>query len=371
MPRSAGPSATLHARGCFVIPNPYDVGGGALPAGARLQGAGDDQRRRGLALGFPDGGRRRDAMLDHIAAIVAATDVPVNADFGNGFADEPEDVAANVDALRRDRRRRPLDRGRDGRRRTAALRSRRSRSSGSRRRARRSTLPAATSSWSAGRSASWSAIPMPLQEALRRLERFAEAGADCLYAPGVRQREDIAAIVKAVAPKPVNVLVGGPIGPDASPTSPALGVRRVSVGGALARVAWGGFMRAAREIAEKGSFRGLRRGDRPLPRSTASSRKIRSGGRRVTRGACDGTADGRLGRSDAGGAARRRWCSKGRFCRIEKLDPARHGDALVAGGQGRRPAVDLYGLRAVRRRQGVRRLARRAGRARSTPTPTR
>ena len=95
--------------------------------------------------------------------------------------------------------------------------------------------------------------PDPLRDALRRIEAYAEAGADCLYVPGLRRREDIAAVVKAVAPKPVNVLVGGAIGLTVADLA-ELGVRRVSVGGALARAAWGAFMRAAREIAEKGSF---------------------------------------------------------------------------------------------------------------------
>ena len=212
-----------------------------------------------------------------------------------------QEVAESVTPLRRDRRRRPLDRGPDAATRRSRSTSSPRRSSGSRRRARRSMPPAATSSWSARAECFLVGHPDPLKEAIRRLEAFAEAGADCLYAPGPRRRDDIAAIVKAVAPKPVNVLVGGPIGLTrrrSRRARRAAGQRRRR---ACRASAWGGFMRMAARDRREGPLRRLRPGGRASPSSTVSSGK---------RGLMTGQgcrASGRVDRRhDAGGAARDR-----------------------------------------------------------------
>ena len=259
----------LHREGCFAIPNPFDVGSTRYLQSLGFKALATTSAGAAWASGLPDDGVGRDAMLDHIRAVVEATDLPVNADFGNGFADDPEGVAESVrlcvatGVAGLSIEDRPSA---TGHRSTIST----SRSSASRRRARRSTRPAATSILVARSEACRVGHPESLAEAIRRLERFADAGADCLYAPYVQTREAIAALVKAVAPKPVNVLIGGPVGLSMADLA-ELGVRRVSVGGALARAAWGGFIRAAREIAETGTFECARRGGQLSPRSTASS----------------------------------------------------------------------------------------------------
>jgi 2-methylisocitrate lyase-like PEP mutase family enzyme len=245
----------LHASGCFVLPNPSDIGGALWLQSLGFKALATTSAGVAFSLGLPDGKVSLDATVAHIAAVVAATDLPVNADFGNGFADRPEGVAANVRLCvetgvaglsiedQTDDPAKPLYDFDLAVERVTAAREAINAAGGD-------TLLVARTECYLTRH------PEPLKEALKRLRRFAEAGADCLYAPGARTREDIAAIVKAVAPKPVNVLVGGPIGLTVADLA-ALGVRRVSVGGGLARAAWGGFMRAAREIAEKGSFDSL------------------------------------------------------------------------------------------------------------------
>jgi 2-methylisocitrate lyase-like PEP mutase family enzyme len=184
-----------------------------------------------------------------------ASDVPVNADFENGFADRPEVVAENVrlcvatgvaglsieDAT--GRREEPLYEFALAVDRIKAARAAIDDTGGD-------TILVARS------EVFFTKHPEPLAEAIRRLVAFAEAGADCLYAPGATKREEIAAIVNAVAPKPVNALVHGPIGLSVADLA-GIGVRRISVGGALARVAWGGFLAAARQIAEDGRFDGF------------------------------------------------------------------------------------------------------------------
>jgi 2-methylisocitrate lyase-like PEP mutase family enzyme len=248
----------LHASGCFVIPNPWDPGTALYLQHLGFQALATTSAGFAFTRGLPDEVRAipRDAMLAHIRDVVAATPLPVNADFQSGYAHEPEGVAANValcvatgvaglsiedstgdeaSPLYEDRL--AVDRVRAAR---AAIDA--------------SGLPvvltARCEAWLVGH-------PDPARVALERLAAYAEAGADCLFAPGVRDPLEIAAIVKAVSPKPVNVLVSAP-GNDLSVSRLAdLGVRRISVGSALARAAWGAFIRAARTLATDGSFDGL------------------------------------------------------------------------------------------------------------------
>jgi 2-methylisocitrate lyase-like PEP mutase family enzyme len=242
----------MHASGCFVIPNPYDVGGARLLQALGFKALATTSAGAAFADGMPDGKLSREATLANIAEIVAATDVPVNADFGNCFGATTADVGESVklcvatgvaglsieDATGNEDK--PLYELGEAVERVKAARAAIDAAGGD------VILVGRAECFLVG-------SPDPLRDSLRRIEAYAEAGADCLYVPGLRQREDIAAIVKAVAPKPVNVLVGGAIGLTVADLA-ALGVRRVSVGGALSRAAWGAFMRAAREIAEKGSF---------------------------------------------------------------------------------------------------------------------
>lgn len=247
----------LHEARCFVIPNPWDVGSARYLAHLGFEALATTSAGAAWAMGRPDGGVPRAAMLAHIAEIVAATALPVNADFEGGFARAPEGVAESV----------RLCAG------TGVAGLSIEDASGDldeplyplplaveRIRAARAALDAAGRGvLLTGRSEGFIRGRPDLGETVRRLTAYAEAGADCLYAPGIKSREEIAAVVAAVAPKPVNVLVGTPIGLAVADLA-ALGVRRISVGGSLARAAWGGFMRAAAPIAESGSFEGLAAG---------------------------------------------------------------------------------------------------------------
>jgi 2-methylisocitrate lyase-like PEP mutase family enzyme len=203
------------------------------------------------AHGRPDNGVLRDEVLDHLSSLARAVDIPLNADFENAFAREPAGVAANVTLA--------IETGIAG----LSVED----SSGDpeaplydfslaveRIAAARAAIDASgTGVLLTARSEGFIAGRPDLPETLRRLAAFAEAGADCLYAPGLRQEDQIAAVVATAAPKPVNCLTPGlPVA-----TLAALGVRRISVGGALARAAWGGFLRAAREIAASGTFTAL------------------------------------------------------------------------------------------------------------------
>jgi 2-methylisocitrate lyase-like PEP mutase family enzyme len=235
----------LHERGCFVLPNPCDLGSARWLQGLGFKALATTSSGASWSYGYPDGTLSRDVMLEHIREIAAVSDVPVNADFLNGFADEPEDLIPNVvlcietgiaglSIEDMDAARRLYD---------IELAVERIRA------ARKAIDDDGTGVLLVARSEAFLVgHPDPLREAIARAERFAEAGADCLYVPDVNRREDIAAIVKAVAPKPVNVLarnLGGLTLADLA----ALGVRRVSVGGALARMAWAGVMRAGRDLA--------------------------------------------------------------------------------------------------------------------------
>ncbi|MGH9873657.1 MAG: isocitrate lyase/PEP mutase family protein [Pyrinomonadaceae bacterium] len=246
----------LHTSGCFVLPNPWDIGSAIYLEHLGFKALATTSAGFAFSRGLQDSAVPRDLMLDHIREISTATSLPVNADFQAGYADEPEGVAANVT--------RCVATGVSG----LSIED----SSGNsaaplyefdlavdRIKAARAAIDASgipvvltarCEAWLMGQ-------PDPLRVALERLIAFAEAGADCLYAPGVSQPEEIAAIVKAVSPKAVNVLVSK-FNSDLTVSQLAdLGVRRISVGSALANVAWGAFMSAARRIKDVGTFDGL------------------------------------------------------------------------------------------------------------------
>jgi methylisocitrate lyase len=245
----------LHQSGCFVIPNPWDLGSARTLARLGFPALATTSSGFAWSLGRRDNGVSLDEALAHIQSIAAGVEVPVNADFERGFAVEPAGVAANVSAATRTGiaglsiedstgdPARPLFDFELGVERIRA--------------ARRAIDESGTGVLLTGRSEGFIVGRPDLAETVRRLTAYAAAGADCLYAPGIRTRDQISAVVKAVAPKPVNVLVGG----DFTTVSELaeLGVRRISVGGALARAAWTGFLQAAKEIATEGTFTGLRR----------------------------------------------------------------------------------------------------------------
>jgi 2-methylisocitrate lyase-like PEP mutase family enzyme len=248
----------LHASGCFVLPNPWDVGTARYLQHLGFKALATTSAGFAFSRGLPDEVRAlpRSMMLAHIREIAAATSLPVNADFQSGYADEPEGVAASValcvatgvaglsiEDSTGDGASPLYEEG------LAVERIRAARTA-----IDRSGIPvvltARCEAWLVGH-------PDPARVALQRLAAFAEAGADCLYAPGVKDPAEIAAIVKAVSPKPVNVLVSAPSADLSVSRLADLGVRRISVGSALARAAWGAFIRAARNLAEEGSFDGL------------------------------------------------------------------------------------------------------------------
>jgi methylisocitrate lyase len=240
----------LHESGCFVIPNPWDVGSARYLQHLGFKALATTSAGFAWAMARPDGAMQRDDVLAHLKDVASAADIPLNADFEGGFADEPEDVARNV-ALAvatgiaglsiEDSRRNAPEPLYDF---TLAVERIKA--------ARRAIDANASGALLTGRSEGFIAGRPDLKETIRRLTAYAEAGADCLFAPGIKTKEDIVAVVRAVAPKPVNfiALAGGFTLAEITD----LGVRRISVGGALARTAWGGFMTAAKEIVEKGTF---------------------------------------------------------------------------------------------------------------------
>ncbi len=240
----------MHQSGCFVLPNPFDVGSARALQRLGFKAIASTSAGFAWTIGKADNRVTVDEVCDHLSALCAAVDLPVNADFEGGFAHEAEKVAANVargvktgvaglsiedstgDAAK------PLYE------RALAI---------ARIKAARAAIDADNSGvLLTGRCEGFLVGQADLDMVIDRLKAYSQAGADCLYAPGIRTKEQIAAVVKAVHPKPVNLLIG------ASGLSVAeandLGVRRISVGGSLARTAWAGFMRAAREMAEKGTF---------------------------------------------------------------------------------------------------------------------
>jgi 2-methylisocitrate lyase-like PEP mutase family enzyme len=245
----------LHTTGCFVLPNPWDVGTAVYLQHVGFKALATTSAGFAFAQGLPDSVSAvpRDLMLGHIREVASATSLPVNADFQTGYADEPEGVAANVALC--------IATGvaglsiEDATGNSAAPLYDFSLAVERIKAARAAIDTSGIGVLLTARCEAWLVRhPDPLRGAIERLVAFADAGADCLYAPGVSKPEEIAAIVKAVAPKPVNVLVSAP-GPDFSLSRFAdLGVRRISVGSTLARVAWGAFIRTARSIKETGSF---------------------------------------------------------------------------------------------------------------------
>lgn len=240
----------MHESGCFVLPNPWDIGGARLLQNLGFKALASTSSGYAWSVGRPDNKVGVDDVLAHLTMLSMATDLPVNADFESGFADTAEGVGINVarcvatgvaglsiedstgDAER------PLFDEADAVARIKAARSAIDKDNSD------VVLVGRCEGFLVGRA--------DLGLVIARLTAYAEAGADCLYAPGLRTKHDIAAVVKAIDPKPVNVLIAGPIFTVAELAD--LGVRRISVGGALARVAWGGFLKASREIAEQGTF---------------------------------------------------------------------------------------------------------------------
>jgi len=245
----------LHQAGCFVIPNPWDVGSARVLAQLGFRALATTSSGFAWSLGRSDNQVSLEDTLAHLRLIVRSVDLPVNADFEGGFATDPEQVAANVSAATATG--------------VAGLSIEDSTGDAANplhafelaveriRAARRAIDDSRTGVLLTGRSEGFIVGRPDLGGTIRRLIAYAEAGAECLYAPGIRTRAEITAVVQALAPRPVNVLVGsdfttvGALG--------ELGVRRISVGGALARTAWTGFLQAAREIAGEGTFTGLAR----------------------------------------------------------------------------------------------------------------
>ena len=244
----------LHEAGCFAIPNPWDIGSARMLQGMGFAALASTSSGFAWSVGHPDNGITRDMALAHLAQLVAATDVPVNADFESGFAADPAGVADSVrlavasgvaglsiedstgDAAR------PLFTVDEA---VARLKA-----------ARAAIDSAGGDTLLVGRAECFLVGRHDLMETIARLQAYANAGADVLYAPGIRTPEQISAVVAAVAPKPVNLLVGS-VSDLTMADIAALGVRRVSVGGAMARAAWGGMLRAARLLAEQGRFDGF------------------------------------------------------------------------------------------------------------------
>lgn len=241
----------LHRSGCFVIPNPWNVGTARCLQDLGFKALATTSSGFAHAQGYADGAVPRDMVLAHLREIAAATDVPVNADFEGGYADEPEGVAESVrfavetgvaglsieDSTADDKN--PLY---DFELAVARVRA-----------ARAAIDKAGGDVVFTARSEGFIRGRPDLDETIRRLKAYSQAGADCLYAPGIKTREQIAAVVQAVAPKPVNFLMATATNFSVSDLA-ALGVRRISTGGTLARVAWTAFMRSAREMAEQGRF---------------------------------------------------------------------------------------------------------------------
>jgi 2-methylisocitrate lyase-like PEP mutase family enzyme len=240
----------LHAEGCFVMPNPWDVGTAVALERMGFEALATTSAGAAWSLGVPDNGLVLEQALEHLRLVSGAVSVPVNADFEGGFADDPEAVAANVKLAAAtgvaglsiedstgdpDEPLYPFD--------LAVERVRA---------ARRAIDESGTGVVLTGRSEGFVAGRPDLEETIRRLQAYAEAGADCLYAPRISTAEEVSAVVAAAAPKPVNLLANEPFVTVAE--AAALGVRRISVGGTLARTAWGGFLAAAREIAAEGTF---------------------------------------------------------------------------------------------------------------------
>jgi len=243
----------LHASGCFVIPNPWDAGSARYLASLGFEALATTSSGYAWSNGHADNHMSRDAVLAHLRAIVDTTDLPVNADFENGFGATPDEVAESVklavatgvaglsieDSTGEARAPLfPIDVA------VARLKA-----------ARRAIDENGGDTLLIGRAENFVVGVPDLDDTLARVKAYAAAGADCLYAPGIATAEQIQAVVRAAAPKPVNVLIGAN-SPFTKGDLAGFGVRRVSVGGALARSAWGAFMRTAQSLAQ-GRFDGF------------------------------------------------------------------------------------------------------------------
>ena len=240
----------LHSSGCFVMPNPWDVGSARALEQLGFKALATTSAGMAWSLGLADNEVTLEQMLEHLSAVVDAVSVPVNADFQGGFAVDPAQVAVNV--------KRAVHTGVAG----LSIED----SSGDEAdplfefdlavervsAARRAIDETGSGVVLTGRSEGFVVGRPDIDETIRRLRAYAEAGADCLYAPRISTLEDVSAIVAAVSPKPVNLLINAPF--TTVEEAARLGVRRISVGGTLARTAWGGFLQAAREIADEGTF---------------------------------------------------------------------------------------------------------------------
>jgi len=243
----------LHESGCFVLPNPSDVGTAIYLEHRGFKALATTSAGFAFSRGKPDGGVSLDEMLKHIGEIAAATTLPVNADFLNGFADEPEAVARNTKlCIAQDVAGLSIE---DNTGNSAAPLYEKNLAIDRIRAARNAIDASGIPVVLTGRCEAWLVgSPDPLRVALERLTSYGAAGADCLYAPGVREPNGIEQIVRAVAPKPVNVLVSGFNCQLTVSQLADLGARRISVGSGLALAAWGAFLRAAQIIQKDGSF---------------------------------------------------------------------------------------------------------------------
>ena len=240
----------LHGAGCFVMPNPWDAGSALVLEQLGFKALATTSAGYAWTLGRADNQVRLGQALEHLRAVVGAVNLPVNADFEGGFADEPKQVGANVKLA-----------AATG---IAGLSIEDSTGDAAEplyefdlaveriRAARRAIDESGTGIILTGRSEGFVVGRPDIDETIRRLKAYAEAGADCLYAPRIGTVKEVSAIVSAVSPKPVNLLVNGPF--ITLPVAASLGVRRISVGGTLARTAWAGFLKAAQEIADEGTF---------------------------------------------------------------------------------------------------------------------
>ncbi|MET0618987.1 MAG: isocitrate lyase/phosphoenolpyruvate mutase family protein [Thermoanaerobaculia bacterium] len=245
----------LHREGCFVMPNPWDVGSARALVQLGFRALATTSSGFAWSFGRADNHVRLEEALAHFYAIASAVEVPVNADFEGGFAVEPVHIVANV--------KRATETGIAG----VSIED----STGDAaeplfpfslsveriQAARQAIDDSGTEILLTGRSEGFIVGRPDLDETVKRLKAYADAGADCLYAPGIKSAAEIRAVVEAVAPKPVNVLAYADFATVAGLAE--LGVRRISVGGALARAAWTGFLEAATEIAERGTFTKLGR----------------------------------------------------------------------------------------------------------------
>lgn len=243
----------LHESGCFILPNPWDAGSARYLQTLGFKALATTSSGFAWSIGHADNTLSRESVLTHLREMAEATDLPVNADFESGFGSSPAEVAESVKLA--------VDTG------VAGLSIEDSTGDAAAplfpidvaveriKAARRAIDENGGDTLLVGRAENFFVGVSDISDAITRLKAYATAGADCLYAPGIKTREEITAVVAAIAPKPVNVLVGSTSEFTLQDLA-SLGVRRVSVGGALARAAWGGFMRAAQSLAD-GRFDGF------------------------------------------------------------------------------------------------------------------